>query len=124
MSGEAEPIVELVNIRKRYGQIDVLQGINCAMYKAQITALVGDNGAGKSTLIKIICGAHAQDEGRLIFDGKERRWHNPVEARRAGVETVYQDLALIDSMSIARNFFLAKEPLKNSFLKTLDQDVM
>ena len=94
------------------------------MFKGQITALIGDNGAGKSTLIKILCGVHQQDEGQMTFDGAYTQWNSPDEARRQGIETVYQDLALVDSMSIARNFFLAKEPLKNSILGTLDKKKM
>jgi simple sugar transport system ATP-binding protein len=124
MSGSRQPIVEFRDVHKNYGHVTVLRGVSCTMFQGEVTALVGDNGAGKSTLIKIICGAHQQDSGQLFFEGRETRWNNPVEARQAGVETVYQDLALVDSLSIARNFFLGKEPLRNGWLKTLDQPKM
>jgi simple sugar transport system ATP-binding protein len=124
MNTPPTPIVALTNVTKRYGHVEVLKGVTCKMYKGQITALVGDNGAGKSTLIKIICGVHQADTGEVIFDGSPTRWKSPEEARRNGIETVYQDLALVDSMSIARNFFLAKEPLKNKLLGILDREKM
>lgn len=103
------PIVELIDVKKRFGRVNALRGVNCKFYRGQITALVGDNGAGKSTLTKILCGVYPPTKGRFIFDGQDRHWTNPVEAREAGIETVYQDLALVESMSIARNFFLGKE---------------
>lgn len=108
------PIVELVNVKKRFGQVNALRGVTCDFHRGEVTALVGDNGAGKSTLTKILCGVYPPDEGRFLFDGVDRHWSNPVEAREAGIETVYQDLALVESMSIARNFFLAKE-IKKGF---------
>ena len=77
--------------------------------QGKVTALVGDNGAGKSTLIKIVCGVHPPDEGELYFNGEQVDWNDPNDARSAGVEIVYQDLALVDSLSIARNFYLGKE---------------
>lgn len=124
MNPEKKTIVELNHIQKRYDFVEVLQDISCKIYDGQITALVGDNGAGKSTLIKIICGAHKPDAGELIFDGKATLWSSPDQARSEGVETVYQDLALVDSMSITRNFFLAKEKLRNPLLQTLDMPTM
>ena len=115
MTGMLEPIVQMTGIVKRFGRLEALKGVDCTFYKGQITALVGDNGAGKSTLTKILCGVFAPDEGRLLFDGEEVYWRNPVEARNAGIETVYQDLALVDSLSVSRNFFLGKEPLMAGF---------
>ena len=75
-------------------------------------AVVGDNGAGKSTLIKILSGVHAPDEGEILFEGRHVAIQSPTHARRLGIETVYQDLALIESLSIARTFFLGAEPVR------------
>ena len=119
-----ESIVEFRGVHKRFGHVIALQDINCRFRSGQITALVGDNGAGKSTLIKIICGVFAPDQGELRFEGKPTVWRSPDEARRAGVETVYQDLALVDSLSISRNFFLGKEPRRYRGLPVLDRAKM
>ena len=102
-------IVEFRDVHKRFGNVQALRGVNCKIASGKVTALVGDNGAGKSTFIKIICGVHPPDSGQFLFRGQKAHWQSPDEARQAGVETVYQDLALVDSLSISRNFFLGKE---------------
>ena len=109
MSSETIPIARMVNVEKHFGRVRALRDISCEFKRGEVTALVGDNGAGKSTLTKILCGVYPPDRGSFIFDEEERHWQNPVEARAAGIETVYQDLALVESLSIARNFFLGKE---------------
>ncbi|MBI4584645.1 MAG: sugar ABC transporter ATP-binding protein [Planctomycetes bacterium] len=124
MSDRPLPIVQLKHVRKQFGHHEVLRSVDVNFDQGRITALVGDNGAGKSTLIKIVCGVFSPDGGQVIFDGRPVRWHNPDEARRAGIETVYQDLALIDTLSVSRNFFLAKEPCRDGFPHLLDQRKM
>ena len=107
---QQKAIVEFSGVWKRFGQVTALQDVSCSFTAGQITALVGDNGAGKSTVVKTICGVFAPDDGVFTFEGQPAHWHSPDDARRAGVETVYQDLALVDCLSVARNFFLGKEP--------------
>jgi simple sugar transport system ATP-binding protein len=99
-------------VTKSFGKITALEGVDFAVHPAEVVGLVGDNGAGKSTLIKILSGVHAPDAGEVLFDGRPVVFRSPKEARSLGIETVYQDLALVDQMSIARNFFLGKEPTR------------
>ena len=117
---EQQPVVEFHNVSKRFGNVAALSDICCKIPRGKVTALVGDNGAGKSTLVKIICGVHPPDKGEFHFGGQSVHWDNPDEARSAGVETVYQDLALVDSLSIARNFFLGKELRRGGRFGPLD----
>ena len=123
---DQSPIVEFRGVRKRFGRLEALQGVDCAIPRGKITALVGDNGAGKSTLVKIICGAHRPTAGQFIFEGRQVSWANPEEARRNGIETVYQDLALVDQLSVGRNFFLGKEPRRRGLLdhQRMNQDAL
>ena len=104
--------------------MEALRGISCSIPCGKVTALVGDNGSGKSTFIKVICGVHPPDKGEFCFEGQPANWDSPDEARQAGVETVYQDLALVDSLSIARNFFLGKEPRLGGRFGPLDHSRM
>jgi simple sugar transport system ATP-binding protein len=113
-------IVKMVNISKKFGAVQALKNIDFDIYPQEIVALLGDNGAGKSTLIKILTGVHPPDEGEIYFQGKKVDIPSPSSARSLGIETVYQDLSLIELMNISRNFFLGKEPLKKGFLKLLD----
>ena len=94
---------------KRYGHVTALDGADFELNAGEILAVIGDNGAGKSTLIKILSGATIPDEGEIILDGNAVHFRNPMDARRAGIETVYQDLALAPAMSIAENLFLGRE---------------
>jgi fructose transport system ATP-binding protein len=104
-----EPILEMRNINKSFGPVSVLKNVDFAAYPGQVTALVGDNGAGKSTLIKILSGAYQPDEGEILMDGRHVALRNPMDARRLGIETVYQDLALAPALDIASNIFLGRE---------------
>ena len=119
-------IVEFRGVRKRFGRLEALCSVDCSIPTGKITALVGDNGAGKTTLTKIICGVHRPDEGEFLFGGKPTRWRNPEEARKHGIETVYQDLALVDQLSVGRNFFLGKEPSAWGFMnrQQMNQDAL
>ncbi|WP_419910932.1 ATP-binding cassette domain-containing protein [Hoeflea sp.] len=105
----SEPILTARNLVKRYGRVVALDHADFDLYPGEILAVIGDNGAGKSTMIKAISGAVVPDEGEIRLDGKPVQFHNPIEAQQAGVETVYQNLALSPALSIADNMFLGRE---------------
>ena len=94
---------------KRYGRVTALDHADFDLYPGEILAVIGDNGAGKSTLIKALCGAVIPDEGEIRLDGEAVHFRSPIEAREAGIETVYQNLALSPALSIADNLFLGRE---------------
>jgi simple sugar transport system ATP-binding protein len=102
-------LLMLEKITKKFGGIVALKDISLRVARGEIIGLVGDNGAGKSTLAKIIVGYYKPDSGKIFFEGREVRFSSPQEARRAGIEIVYQDMALVDYMSIYRNIFLGRE---------------
>jgi simple sugar transport system ATP-binding protein len=114
-----EEIIYLKGIDKKFGAIKVLHDIDFSLNKGEIVAIVGDNGAGKSTLIKILSGLYKQDKGEVWFEGKLTNWLSPKDSRNAGIEVVYQDLALQELLSVTRNFFLAKELFKNNIFGLL-----
>jgi simple sugar transport system ATP-binding protein len=107
-------LLEVDGICKYYGNIVALKDITTQVNAGEVTCVLGDNGAGKSSLIKILSGAHAPDDGRLLVDGEPVHFHSPRDARALGIATVYQDLALVPLMSIWRNFFLGAEPLRRA----------
>lgn len=123
-----EPILQTRNLVKRYGKVTALDHCDFDLYPGEILAVIGDNGAGKSTLIKAISGAVQPDEGTITLDGREVRFHTPLDAREAGIETVYQNLALSPALSIADNMFLGREILKpgimGSLFRKLDRQEM
>lgn len=94
---------------KRYGQVTALDGADFELRAGEILAVIGDNGAGKSSLIKCLSGASIPDEGEIQLDGQVIHFKSPIDARRAGIETVYQDLAVAPAMTIAENLFLGRE---------------
>jgi len=102
-------VVEMRNIVKRFGTVDALCGVSFSVHKGEVRALLGDNGAGKSTLIKILTGIYPASSGEIFLDGKPVKISSPADARALGIETCYQDLALVPLMSIWRNFFLGRE---------------
>ena len=104
---------------KRYGHVTALDGADFELRPGEIMAVVGDNGAGKSSLIKALCGALVPDEGEILLDGRRVRFRNPMEARRAGIETVFQELAVAPAMTIAENLFLGREPRRPGVLGTV-----
>lgn len=106
------PVVRMENIVKRFGRVTALDGVDFEVMPQEVMALLGDNGAGKSTLIKILTGVYTATSGDIYFEGEPVEIRNPQDARMLGVETVYQDLALVDTMSIGRNFFLGREPVR------------
>jgi D-xylose transport system ATP-binding protein len=103
------PVLSVINAHKRFGAIHALKGVSLDIYRGEILALLGDNGAGKSTLIKCISGIHQLDEGEMRLDAQPAALQSPAAARRAGIETVYQDLALFDNLTPAQNFFCGRE---------------
>ncbi|CAN2227042.1 CcmA ABC-type multidrug transport system, ATPase component [Candidatus Nanopelagicaceae bacterium] len=112
----SSPVVQLVDIKKSFGPVDVLKGIDITCYAGQVTALVGDNGAGKSTLIKGLSGVQPYDSGKVIFGGEEVDIHSPGQASSYGIEVVYQDLALCENLDIVQNMFLGHEEMLNGTL--------
>ena len=104
-----EPLISLTGVKKSFGPVDVLRGVDLKAYPGKVTALVGDNGAGKSTLIKGLAGVQPYDGGEVRFAGEAVTLHSPREASRLGIEVVYQDLALADNLDIVQNMFLGRE---------------
>jgi simple sugar transport system ATP-binding protein len=102
-------LIDLMGIGRRFGHITALDDIDLSLDAGEVVALLGDNGAGKSTLVKILSGAHTPTSGHIEFEGRRVRLDSPQHARDLGIETLYQDLALIPRMSIARNFHLGRE---------------
>jgi len=102
-------LVEVKDIWKSFGEVVALRGASIWANRGELTAIVGDNGAGKSTLIKCISGIHAPDKGTIELGGRPVTYHGPEEARHRGIETVYQDLALIDELAVYQNVFLDRE---------------
>lgn len=102
-------IIELRDITKSYGSFDALRGIDLDIEEGEVTCVLGDNGAGKSTLIKILAGLHEQTSGELLIDGSPVTFSSPRDAIDAGIATVYQTLAVVDELSVWRNFFLGQE---------------
>jgi D-xylose transport system ATP-binding protein len=104
-----KPVLEVRGAHKRFGAVHALKGIDLMAYRGEVLALLGDNGAGKSTLIKCVSGVHGLDEGDILIDGEKVLIRTPAAARSAGIETVYQDLALFDNLTPAENFYCGRE---------------
>lgn len=123
-----EPILTARGLTKRYGRVTALNSSDFDLYPGEILAVIGDNGAGKSTLIKAISGAVLPDEGEITLEGKPVHFRSPLEARDAGIETVYQNLALSPALSIADNMFLGRELRKSGvfgrWFRMLDRPAM
>lgn len=109
MNSATTPALSVRHAHKRFGAIHALKGVSLDAYRGEVLALLGDNGAGKSTLIKCISGIHSLDEGEILLDGQRAPIHSPAAARHAGIETVYQDLALFDNLTPAQNFYCGRE---------------
>jgi ABC-type sugar transport system ATPase subunit len=103
------PVLEIRHVSKHFGAIRALEDITVEIRAGEILGLVGDNGAGKSTLVKIVSGVHRPTSGEVLLDGRPVSFASPAEARAEGIETVYQDLALVDTLDVAANFFLGRE---------------
>ncbi|HVO02659.1 MAG TPA: ATP-binding cassette domain-containing protein [Candidatus Cybelea sp.] len=105
-------LLEIEGIKKHFGSVEVLRGVNLAIDGGEVVALVGDNGAGKSTLMKIVTGIYQPDGGAVRFEGKSLTGRKPDEIRRLGIEMIYQDLALAKQQDVAANIFLGREPTR------------
>ncbi|WP_116205534.1 ATP-binding cassette domain-containing protein [Amycolatopsis circi] len=115
----SEILLDAVDLTKHYGSVEALRGASFQARAGEVTALIGDNGAGKSTLVKCLSGAEQPTSGRILLDGAEVRLDSPVAARRAGIETVYQDLAVAPDLDPAANLFLGREIPRKGFLGKL-----
>lgn len=104
------PLLRARGISKRFGAVQALRDVDVDLYAGEVLGLVGDNGAGKSTLIKILSGVYPPDAGSIDLEGRPVRFSSPREARAAGIETIYQDLALAENLDVAGNIFLGREP--------------
>src|SRR3972149_10266122 len=102
-------VVELRNINKSFGAVQALRGVDLILRHNEVMGLVGDNAAGKSTLMKVLSGAYIPDSGDILIDGNKTEFASPMEARRQGIEMVYQDLALANNLDVAANVFLGRE---------------
>ena len=123
-----QPILSGKGLTKRYGRVVALDNTDFELYPGEVLGVIGDNGAGKSTLIKALSGAVQPDAGVVKLDGQEVHFGSPIEARHAGIETVYQNLALSPALSIADNMFMGREIRKSGVMgkwfKTLDRRAM
>ena len=115
-AANAPLVMQAKGLVKRYGQVTALDGADFELRAGEILAVIGDNGAGKSSLIKALSGATVPDEGEILLDGQRIQFKSPIDARKAGIETVYQDLAVAPAMTIAENLFLGRELLRPGFL--------
>ena len=119
-----QPVLVAKKLSKKYGKVVALDSADLELYPGEVLGVIGDNGAGKSTLIKVLCGAVIPDSGEILLDGNKVTFTSPIEARKLGIETVYQNLALSPALSITDNMFLGREirqkGFMGSFLKFLD----
>ena len=123
-----QPVLVANKLSKKYGKVVALDSADLELYPGEVLGVIGDNGAGKSTLIKVLCGAVTPDSGEILLDGNKVTFTSPIEARKLGIETVYQNLALSPALSITDNMFLGREirqkGFMGSFLKFLDKKAM
>ncbi len=115
-AGTSAPVLEARNLVKTYGNVVGLDGVSLELYPGEVLAVIGDNGAGKTTLIKCLTGAEVPDEGAILLDGQRVHFRRPQDAREAGIETVYQSLAVAPSLDVASNLYLGRERRKRGFL--------
>ena len=121
----SEPLIRMQNVRKSYGRIQALEDATLAVGEREIVGLLGDNGAGKSTLIKVLSGAVPLSGGEIFIRGRKVAIRSTTDAIALGIETIYQDSALVTQLSIARNLFLGREPLRRPrFLNRMDHAAM
>ena len=118
----AVPLLQLQGVRKHFGAVEALKGVDFTVRAGLVTALVGDNGAGKSTLIKCIAGINTIDSGSVVWEGQLVTIAGPADGSALGIEVVYQDLALCDNLDVVQNMFLGREI--RSGLRRLDEEMM
>jgi simple sugar transport system ATP-binding protein len=122
-SNAAPPLLEVRNLSKNFGPVQALNDLSMSVRAGEVVALAGDNGAGKTTLIKAISGVYQPSSGEILLNGMPVSFASPQEAREKGIETIYQDLALADNLTIGANIFLGREPMRRAFgfLPVLDR---
>lgn len=119
------PVLHINNVKKNFGSVEALRGVNFEVYGGEVVALLGDNGAGKSTLVKIIAGNQQPSSGELSFEGKPVHFRSPMDSKACGIETVYQDLSLCPNVDVVANFFMGREITRNFFgIRVLDEKAM
>jgi simple sugar transport system ATP-binding protein len=124
LSGRPQaPLLEVRHLSKNFGAVQALKDLSMALHPGEVVALAGDNGAGKTTLIKAVSGVYPPSGGEILLDGRPVRFASPQEARARGIETIYQDLALADNLTIGANIFLGREPMRKAlgFIPVLDR---
>jgi ABC-type sugar transport system ATPase subunit len=121
------PMLSVRNLVKRFGGLTAVNRVSLDVFPGDVVGLVGDNAAGKSTLIKCISGVYQADEGEVFFRGQQSHFARPIDARRAGIETIYQDLALAENLGVSANIFLGREAKRKHLggvVHTLDENFM
>jgi simple sugar transport system ATP-binding protein len=120
------PLLEVRNLSKNFGPVQALNNLSMTVNAGEVVALAGDNGAGKTTLIKAVSGVYKPSAGDILLSGEPVHFSSPQEAREKGIETIYQDLALADNLTIGANIFLGREPMRKAFgfLPVLDRRIM
>ncbi|MGY5810734.1 ATP-binding cassette domain-containing protein [Rhizobium sp. LEGMi198b] len=121
-----EPLLEVRNLSRYFGAVQALDNCSMVVHPGEVVALAGDNGAGKTTMIKTISGVYPPTAGEILIQGKPVTFSSPQDAREKGIETIYQDLALADNLTIGSNIFLGREPMKKlfGFLPVIDRKAM
>ena len=122
--GDADDVLRIEDISMSFGAVTALRGMDLHLRRGEILGLVGDNGAGKSTLVKVLTGFHQPDSGRIYLDGAEVRLRSVQDARAHGIETVFQDLALVDELSVFHNLFLNREHTAGGWFRFLNNGSM
>ncbi len=124
--GVGEVVLECIELTKRFGGLTAVDGVSMDLRRGEVLALVGDNGAGKSTLVQMISGEYHPDGGSIVLDGELLNLSSPMDARRMGIETIYQDLALCENLDAASNIFLGQEIRRKvlGILPALDREAM
>ena len=123
----SEALLSVRNLTKIFGGLVAVDNMSFDVARGEVVGLLGDNGAGKSTLIKCISGVHAADDGEIVFDREPVAFASPMDARRAGIETIYQDLALANNLDVGANIFLGREAKRRhvgGLIQTLDDKQM
>ncbi len=123
---DVQPILQVKDLYKRFGGLVAVDHVSLDIHPGEVVGLLGDNGAGKSTLIKMISGAYKPDGGQLLLNGEAVSFSTPLEARRRGIETIYQDLALCDNLDAGANIFLGRERMRRQLgiIRVLDRPYM
>jgi ABC-type sugar transport system ATPase subunit len=111
-NAETTPVIEMRNIKKNFGAVEALRGVDLVLHHNEVLGLMGDNAAGKSTLMKVLSGAYIPDEGEIFIEGQKAHLTNPMDARRRGIEMVYQDYALANNLDVAANVFMGREVVR------------